>query len=1203
MQRDPKKRYNSIDSPRQASSGQGMENYNIYDEIGRGQHSNVYKARRKRSIEYVAVKSTAKDRMAKILNEVQFLHKFNSPYVLKFHNWYESTNHIWIIFEFCIGGDLLNLITQDKTLPEESVRAHQPTPPNNEVDMLQLDEPRHHVAKLPPKTAPVQSKRRGPKPSKSSLHALKHAKARIFTTLDGSVKPVVACTAIESVAVPRIKESMLPFPIVPVESLTTQKDIEAKLEQLYDYLRSNDATVAEKHNALAYLYAMATSSKFANIIVNSSLMTLLGKLLEQSTSSALSSRLGLVLGYVVRFATFIAPDVVSDSTPGAILPILIQTLQVEHDNVQVTRRVMACVGELAFYTITQAPTRPLNPPTVQCLVRGIQDVDAIVRHYAVQTLCNILTHATDSDVVAPFVTPAVAYALMDRSLREPATQQPLQVAAIQTMAQVLKHASAPSLEGSNVVDTIFLHVARNMSIAWDHLWLAQRDYRWMIAALNVLNATLQHTAQDLSTDIPKGEFMSTICNLRSLETLGHALESREFEEDESGHIHATGRFKDGDVKLTNLVHGKLLLFLYFGLQASREFAVLFVQSNLLKVVDALLVHDAAPSSATSIYALQSAQQVVALSSRIALEVTMSLGDDRVALDVLPLFDGLVSQLLHHPQCRQVFVGILLDNVNQENECFAVGLANAIQATTEAAVKILLLVFSKHDIVSDADMANQIWFQTALFQLAAVLTSTGVTSSDVVADAIRVVNCALDVFSPAPYVDEYIVHHLLPTFHVLLHASTNDRVRRCAVEFLYNVVHHDVAFVSILYRLNLIDPILHLLVHTMCASTTKLLLLVVQSNEVPVRQVYEMGLPLLLTNAVLADDNHALVGPIGDLLELMYALLYDHLAQLRSRVASDLSNTALFAQHHPEFVRCVPRLAVLCATKRCPDDNDDVPACADKASRTSLKAKRALSLKDFDLKGLIGTGMIGHVYIAQYKLSRQYFVIKSMWKADVIDRNMLRHVQSEKQAMETLQHPFLVKYFATFQSSDQIHFVLEYVPGGELFKWYEERRDMECMAHVVCFLDRLHEYHRFYDHEAKFFAAELVLVLAFVHDEGYIYRDLKPENIVLDAHGHIRLVDCGFAKYVGNPEDNGRCTTSLGTPQYLAPEQLRKNDRCYTQAVDWWAFGCVVFELLMGRTPFFRSATDTPYELYTRVVQGKLTFGDRFTPNAKGTMPR
>ncbi|DBA01019.1 TPA: hypothetical protein N0F65_002629 [Lagenidium giganteum] len=99
-----------------------MENYNIYDEIGRGTHSFVYKARRKRSIEYVAVKSTAKCRMDKILNEVQLLHKLDSPHVLRFFNWYESQNHIWLIFEFCIGGDLLNLITQDKQLPEAAVK-------------------------------------------------------------------------------------------------------------------------------------------------------------------------------------------------------------------------------------------------------------------------------------------------------------------------------------------------------------------------------------------------------------------------------------------------------------------------------------------------------------------------------------------------------------------------------------------------------------------------------------------------------------------------------------------------------------------------------------------------------------------------------------------------------------------------------------------------------------------------------------------------------------------------------------------------------------------------------------------------------------------------------------------------------------------------------------------------------------------------
>ncbi|CAH0515959.1 unnamed protein product [Peronospora belbahrii] len=100
-----------------------MENYHIYDEIGRGTDSFVYKARRKQSIEYVAVKSTTKSRMDKILNEVPFLHKLNSRYVVRFYDWYESSNHIWLILEYCMGGDLLNLITQDKQLPESVVKS------------------------------------------------------------------------------------------------------------------------------------------------------------------------------------------------------------------------------------------------------------------------------------------------------------------------------------------------------------------------------------------------------------------------------------------------------------------------------------------------------------------------------------------------------------------------------------------------------------------------------------------------------------------------------------------------------------------------------------------------------------------------------------------------------------------------------------------------------------------------------------------------------------------------------------------------------------------------------------------------------------------------------------------------------------------------------------------------------------------------
>ena len=73
-----------------------MENYHIYDAIGKGKHSTVYKARRKKSIEYFAIKSTSKCRMPKIINEVQFIHTLSHPGILHFYHWYESKNHIWL---------------------------------------------------------------------------------------------------------------------------------------------------------------------------------------------------------------------------------------------------------------------------------------------------------------------------------------------------------------------------------------------------------------------------------------------------------------------------------------------------------------------------------------------------------------------------------------------------------------------------------------------------------------------------------------------------------------------------------------------------------------------------------------------------------------------------------------------------------------------------------------------------------------------------------------------------------------------------------------------------------------------------------------------------------------------------------------------------------------------------------------------------
>jgi serine/threonine-protein kinase ULK4 len=98
-----------------------MNNYHIYEEIGRGKYSVVYKGRKKKTIEYVSVKSVERGRRRKLMNEVRIFHNLNHPNVLKFYNWYETRNHLWIIFEYCPAGDLNKLLEEDKKLCETTV--------------------------------------------------------------------------------------------------------------------------------------------------------------------------------------------------------------------------------------------------------------------------------------------------------------------------------------------------------------------------------------------------------------------------------------------------------------------------------------------------------------------------------------------------------------------------------------------------------------------------------------------------------------------------------------------------------------------------------------------------------------------------------------------------------------------------------------------------------------------------------------------------------------------------------------------------------------------------------------------------------------------------------------------------------------------------------------------------------------------------
>lgn len=159
---------------------------------------------------------------------------------------------------------------------------------------------------------------------------------------------------------------------------------------------------------------------------------------------------------------------------------------------------------------------------------------------------------------------------------------------------------------------------------------------------------------------------------------------------------------------------------------------------------------------------------------------------------------------------------------------------------------------------------------------------------------------------------------------------------------------------------------------------------------------------------------------------------------------------------------------------------------------------------------------------------------------------LHSTKSEKRvflAAARERHPFLLDLHSCFQTETRIYFVMEYVSGGDL------------MLHI----QREH----FTPRRARFYAAEVLLALEYFHKQGIIYRDLKLDNILLTLDGHIKLADYGLCKE--NMWYENTTSTFCGTPEFMAPEILR--EQRYGRAVDWWAFGVLIYEMLLGQSPF------------------------------------
>lgn len=231
------------------------------------------------------------------------------------------------------------------------------------------------------------------------------------------------------------------------------------------------------------------------------------------------------------------------------------------------------------------------------------------------------------------------------------------------------------------------------------------------------------------------------------------------------------------------------------------------------------------------------------------------------------------------------------------------------------------------------------------------------------------------------------------------------------------------------------------------------------------------------------------------------------------------------------------------------------------------SKGKYSLGDFHIMRTLGTGSFGRVHLVRSVHNGRYYAIKVLKKQQVVKMKQVEHTNDERRMLKLVEHPFLIRMWGTFQDSKNLFMVMDYIEGGELFSL-------------------LRKLQRFPNPVAKFYAAEVVLALEYLHSHDIIYRDLKPENILLDRNGHIKITDFGFAKEVSTVT-----WTLCGTPDYIAPEVI--TTKPYNKSVDWWSLGVLIYEMLAGYTPFYDT---TPMKTYEKILSGKIHFPSFMHPD-------
>uniref|UniRef100_A0A1S4H6J4 non-specific serine/threonine protein kinase n=1 Tax=Anopheles gambiae TaxID=7165 RepID=A0A1S4H6J4_ANOGA len=237
-------------------------------------------------------------------------------------------------------------------------------------------------------------------------------------------------------------------------------------------------------------------------------------------------------------------------------------------------------------------------------------------------------------------------------------------------------------------------------------------------------------------------------------------------------------------------------------------------------------------------------------------------------------------------------------------------------------------------------------------------------------------------------------------------------------------------------------------------------------------------------------------------------------------------------------------------------------------------------KDFDILKLISNGAYGAVYLVKHKQTRQRFAMKKINKNSLMLRNQVEQVFAERDILSFADNPFVVSMYCSFETKKHLCLVMEYVEGGDCATLLKNLGPLPSDM-------------------ARFYFAETVLAVEYLHSYGIVHRDLKPDNLLITALGHIKLTDFGLSKmglmslatnlYEGYLDSETRQFSDkqvFGTPEYIAPEVILRQG--YGKPVDWWSMGIILYEFLIGCVPFFG---ETPEELFAHTVNDDIEWPD------------